>query len=162
MIIFALGLAALGFVALRHRRRRWYAYHHGWHGHPGCHHHDHDHGGLGWRRGGPYHLMRMLDTTPGQERVIREEVDAVRGRARAARDELHAARADLAEVVRAEPFDRARFDAALARVDAAWDGVKGQLGDSVGKIHGTLDARQRERLADLLASRRGPSFGPFR
>ena len=148
---FALGLAAFGLIA--HKRRRW---RHAWrhhHYHHGCHHHRHH---------GPYHVMSILGTTPGQEKVIREEADLLRERARVAKDEASAARGDLAEVLRADTFDRARFDAALGRVDAAWTGLKSAAGDSAARIHETLDARQRERLADLLASRRGPSFGPFR
>lgn len=165
---FALGLAALGLVAHRHRRwhRRYgYAYgrgcgphgpHHGWHD-------DWDGGPPRGRwRGGPWRVMAALGTTPGQEKVIREEADRLRERARLARDEARAARADLAEVLRADTFDRAAFDAALGRVDAAWASVKAALGDSTARIHDTLDARQRERLADLLASRRGPAFGPYR
>ncbi len=152
MLCLAIGLTALGFFAARrHHRRRWGGWHGHHHGHHGHHH-----------RGGAYFVMRTLDTSPGQEKAIREEVDALRDRARLAKDELHAARADLAEVVRDEAFDRARFEAALGRVDAAWATMKSQLGDSVGRVHATLDARQRDRLADLLATRRGRSFGPFR
>ena len=159
---FALGLAAIGLIA--HKRRRWrraWGYHHYRHG---CHHHggDHDHHGDHHFRGGPYYVMRVLGTTPGQEKVIREEADLMRERARVAKEEVSAARADLADVVRADGFDRTRFDAALGRVDAAWASLKTAAGDSVARIHETLDARQRERLADLLASKRGPSFGPFR
>jgi len=152
---FALGLAAVGLIA--HKRRHW---RHGWaHGH---HHHHHGCHGGHHHHHGPYEVMSILGTTPGQEKVIREEADLLRERGRVAREEVVAARGDLAEVLRADGFDRARFDAALGRVDAAWAGMKSAIGDSVGRIHDTLDARQRERLADLLASRRGPSFGPFR
>lgn len=154
MIGFALGLAALGYFAYRHHRRHAWAHGCGPHGH---HHHRH----RGWR-GGPYRVMSFLGTTPGQEKVIREEADLLRERVRIAQDEVHAARGDLAEVLRAETFDRARFDATLGRVDAAWAQLKAALGDSVARVHETLDARQRERLADLIGSGRGPSFGPFR
>src|SRR6185503_10214241 len=103
----ALGLAAVGLIAARRRHRR----RHGWYG-GGCHgrggwhgHHDdwHDHGPP-WR-GGPYRVMRWLGTSPGQEKVIREEADRLRERGRVARDEASAARGDLAEVLRAETFD---------------------------------------------------------
>ncbi|MCB9561838.1 MAG: periplasmic heavy metal sensor [Kofleriaceae bacterium] len=184
MLCFALGLAALGFIAVgRHHRRRYWAHHHAYHRHgPGCggpgggggpgwdgpdwddpHGHG-PHGHHGWHRGrGARHVMRILDTTPGQEKLIREEGAKLRERGRAARDEVRAARADVAEVLREETFDRARFDAALDRLDAAWLELRTQLGDSIGRVHETLDERQRERLADLLAkTRRGPSFGPFR
>jgi uncharacterized membrane protein len=165
----ALGLGAIALIV--HKRRHWrrhWAHHH--HGH-GCHRGGGDWDGRdewhGWRghggwRGGPYRVMAVLGTTPGQEKVIREEADRLRERARVARDEAAAARGDLAEVLRADAFDKARFDAALGRVDAAWAQLKTALVESAGRVHETLDARQRERLADLLASRRGPSFGPFR
>jgi hypothetical protein len=173
MIGLAVGLAALGFIAYKHRRHHhhWgYAHAHGHcHGrHRGWHGPDWDdpHAGRrGWGRGGPYRLMHFLGTTPGQEKAIREEADLLRERGRLAKEEVHAAKADLAEVLRADTFDRARYDAAMTRVDAAWANLKSALGDSIGRIHETLDARQRERLADFLASassRRGPSFGPFR
>jgi hypothetical protein len=169
MIGLAVGLAALGYIAYRHRRhhRRWgyahahghcHARHHGWQG-P-----DWDDPYAGGRRG-TYRLLHFLGTTPGQEKAIREEAELLRERGRLAREEVHAAKADLAEVVRADTFDRARYDAALTRVDAAWANLKAALGDSLGRIHETLDARQRERLADFLSSSRrrgGPSFGPFR
>ena len=178
MIGFALGLAALGaFAYARHHRRHHWAFHQGhafgrscYAGHAGppddygpSHHHHHHRRGWGWR-GGPYFLMRVLGTTPGQEKVIREEAELMRERGRLAREEVTAAKGDLAEVVRAETFDRARYDAALSRVDAAWAGLKNAAGDSIARIHETLDARQRERLAEMLASSRrgGPGFGPFR
>jgi Spy/CpxP family protein refolding chaperone len=166
----AIGLGAIALIA--HKRRRWRRWAHYHHHHHGCH------GGgggdwdgrdewHGWRgrhgfRGGTYHVMSMLGTTPGQEKVIREEADRMRERGRVARDEAAAARRDLAEVLRADGFDRVRFDAALGRVDAAWAQLKTALAESASRIHETLDARQRERLADLLASKRGPSYGPFR
>jgi Spy/CpxP family protein refolding chaperone len=145
----ALGLAA-GLVAFKlHRRHRRCGGRHG-----------------GWRRHRHYfHVMDILGTTPGQEKVIREEVERMRERARLARDEAAAARGDVAEVIRGETFDRARFDAALGRIDAAWAQLKTAGAESAARIHETLDARQRERLAEILASRRGsrgPSFGPFR
>jgi uncharacterized membrane protein len=109
--------------------------------------------------------MASLDTSPAQEKVIREELGRLRDRARVAKDDVLAARGDLAEVIRADAFDRTRFDAALGRVDAAWAQLKTSVGDSVARIHDTLDSRQRDKLAELLASGKGPggpSFGPFR
>ena len=88
----------------------------------------------------------------------------MRERGRAAKDEARGARADLAEVLRAEKFDKGAFDAALGKVEAAWDGFKASAADSVARVHETLDARQREKLADFLSRERrgGPHFGPFR
>jgi len=168
MIGLAIGLAAVGIFAFRHHRR----HHHWGYAHGGCMARHPGWQGLEWDdpyprrggwRGGPYRLMHFLGTTPGQEKVIREEIDLLRERGRLAREEVAAARGDVAEVLRADSFDRIRFDAALTRIDGAWSSFKATLGDSVARLHETLDARQRERLSDFLASRRGgPSFGPFR
>lgn len=169
LLHLVLGAAALGILAVkvkRHHWRRFHAYHHGY-AYGGCHgghhgwhgHHGHHHGG--WR-GGPYHVMAALDTTPGQEKVIREEISRLRERGRVARDEASAARGDLADLLRADSFDRARFDAAAGRVDGAYASLKGAFADSLARIHETLDARQRDKLADFLASKRAPGFGPFR
>jgi Spy/CpxP family protein refolding chaperone len=157
MIGLAIGLGIAGLIGYKlHRRRHgcgWYGHHHG-------HHHHHHRGG--WR-GGRYYLLARLGATPAQEKVIREEMDRMRDRARVAREDAAAARGDLAEVLRAERFDRARFDAALGRVDAAWTELKKSAADSAARVHETLDQRQRDMLADFLAERRGgPSFGPFR
>ncbi len=156
LLPLVIGAAAVGFIIHKRRRwRRWHGFHHG-HGH-GCHGGHH-----GRWRGGPYHVMAILDTSPAQEKVIREEMSRMRERGRVARDEAFAARADLAEVLRADTFDRARFDAAASRVDGAYGGLKQSFAESLARVHETLDARQRERLAELLSAKRGPGFGPFR
>ena len=162
MIGLAIGLGLAGLFAYKiHRHRRW-AHGYGCHGHGHHGWHGHHHGGRGWRAG-RYYMMARLGATPAQEKVIREEMDRMRDRARIARDDASAARADLAEVLRAERFDKARFDAALGRVDAAWAELKKSAADSAARVHETLDQRQRDLLADFLAERRGgPSFGPFR
>jgi uncharacterized membrane protein len=161
MIGLAIGLGLAGLFAYKIRRhRRWAHAGGGCYGGHGYHHHRHG----GWHRG-PWYMMAALDTSPAQEKVIREEMARMRDRARVARDEAGAARADLADVLRADVFDRGRFDAALGRVDTAWASLKGSAAESAQRVHETLDTRQREKLADFLASRRGgggPSFGPFR
>jgi uncharacterized membrane protein len=166
----AIGLAALGLVGakLHHRRHCGRGFHgggchgrgrHGWHGRDGYYQ---DYGDHGWH-GGPWRMMAALGTTPAQEKVIREEFGRLRDRARVAREEATLARGDLAEVLRADAFDKARFDTALGRVDAAWAQLKTSAAESIARVHETLDARQRERLADFLSQRRGgPSYGPFR
>lgn len=145
-----IGAAAVAFII--HKRRRWRR----WHGHRHHHHHHRR-----WR-GGPWYVMSVLDTSPAQEKVIREELGQLRERGRVAKDEAFAARADLAEALRADTFDRGRFDAAASRVRAAFGGLETAFADALARVHDTLDARQRARLADLLAEGRGPGFGPFR
>jgi uncharacterized membrane protein len=161
-----IGLAAAGLVAgkiHRHRHGGRGCHGGGWHGR---HRHGYyqDYGDTGGWHGGPYRMMAALGTTPGQEKVIREEFGRMRDRARVAREEAALARGDLAEVLRADVFDKARFDTALGRVDAAWAQLKTAAAESAARVHETLDARQRERLAEFVSSSRrgGPRNGPFR
>lgn len=40
--------------------------------------------------------------------------------------------------------------------------AKTAFAESLGRIHETLDARQREQLAEFLGDKRGSGSGPFR
>jgi Spy/CpxP family protein refolding chaperone len=136
----------------------------------GRHHHGHHHCGgraRGFRGGrGRFILNRLLDrldTTPGQEKVIREAVDTLLDEAHDAKRELRGTRADIAQVVRAETLDRAAVEAIFDRHDVVIDRVRGNALDAFAKVHETLDQRQRKILAELIES--GPfgrGYGPFR
>lgn len=85
LLPLVIGAAALGFFALKRRHWRRHGHAHGF-AH-GCHGHGHH----GWRgRGGPYYVMAALDTSPAQEKLIREELGRLRERGRVARDEAFA------------------------------------------------------------------------
>ena len=166
MICLALGLGILGFAAARHARRchrGYYGHHHGWHG---WHHHDEWGGGFGRR--GLYMALSRLDATPAQERAIVHEVDRLRDRLRGAKAGVRDARPDLAAALRGPVLDDAALGAVLGRVDAATTEARGAITDALRNIHGLLDDRQRDQVADLLDhgwSRRGrgPSGGgPYR
>lgn len=68
--------------------------------------------------------------------------------------DLAAARADVAEAIRAEPFDRGRLEAAMAtlreRETAVATVTQGMVVDLVSR----LDAEGRARVADLVPARR--------
>jgi uncharacterized membrane protein len=163
MICLALGLGILGFAAMRHARRcRYYhAYGHsygGWGGPPWAHHW---HGGPGRR--GLYMALSHLDASPAQERAIVNEVDKLRSRLRDTKSNLKDARADFAAAVRGPTLDDAALGAVLGRFDAATGDARGALLEAVRNIHGVLDDKQREQLADILDRgwwRRGGS--PYR
>lgn len=75
--------------------------------------------------------------------------------------DLVAARAEVAEAIRAEPFDRDRLETAMAtlreRETAVAAATQGMLVDVVSR----LDADGRARVADLVPLRRGrPSREP--
>ena len=123
--------------------------------------------GRGFRSGrGRFVLNRLLDrldTTPGQEKVIREAVDTVMEDVHEARGEFRATRSEIAEAVRSETLDRGAIDGVFERHDRVIERVRQNALDSFGKVHETLDERQRKILAELIEA--GPfarGFGPFR
>ncbi|MBK8217067.1 MAG: periplasmic heavy metal sensor [Myxococcales bacterium] len=114
-------------------------------------------------------LFRFLDTTPGQEKVIRSALEEAFGQAWSARNEAREQRGNLAEAFRSEALDGASFTAAREGARAAFERAEGAFVEAMRKVHDVLDPMQRERLARLLDSRfgRGPlggagGFGPYR
>ncbi|HTR50802.1 MAG TPA: periplasmic heavy metal sensor [Kofleriaceae bacterium] len=164
MICLALGLGALGFFALRHARRCG----RGYHGYYGCGgygygHYGHWHGRGGFGRRGLFMGLAHLDASPAQERAIIAEVDKLTERLHGAKANLREGRGDLAAAIRNAQLDDAALGALLGRVDAATGEARTAVVEALRNIHGVLDDRQRERLADLLDKgwwRRGG--GPYR
>jgi Spy/CpxP family protein refolding chaperone len=171
MICLALGLGILGFAAARKARRCHRGYGGGcgghWHGWHGWHHHHHGHHG-GWRGGfgrrGLYMALSRLDATPAQERAIVQEVERLQDRLRSAKTAVKDARPDLAAAIRGPSLDDAALGAVLGRIDTATTEARAAVTDALRNIHGLLDDRQREQVADLLDNgwwRRGGG-GPYR
>jgi len=136
------------------------------HRHEG-HHCSGGHRGFGFRAGrGRFILNRLLDrldTTPGQEKVIREAVDGLMDDLNEARGEFRDTRAEVAQAIRGETLDRGAIDGVFERHDRVIERVRQNALDSFGKVHETLDDRQRRVLAELIEA--GPfarGFGPFR
>jgi len=122
-------------------------------------------GGIGrsfWLRA----LYAKLDTTPGQEREIRAALEELRERAVDAKSDLPEARANIARALAGEEFDGSAFEAVSARVDATAEKMKDALAAALKRIHGALDAKQRERLAAIVGKggfgRWGGGGGPYR
>jgi len=108
------------------------------------------------------HLLDRLDTTPGQEKVIREAIDSLTDEFFDARRDFRGSRADMAEAIRASTLDRNAVEAIFDRHDQVIDRVRGSAADAFARIHETLDDRQRKILADIVES--GPfgrGFGGF-
>lgn len=113
-------------------------------------------GGRGpWRGGGGYlrWLFEDLDTTPGQEKSIRETLDSLREHARDSKAELRKSVADLADALAGDELDHEKVGEAWVKQDKALDSIRMAALEAMGRIHDTLDPSQRERLAQLL--RRG-------
>ncbi|MBW2462634.1 MAG: hypothetical protein JRH11_13375, partial [Deltaproteobacteria bacterium] len=120
MFGFIIGLASLiGLIAIvtRGRRRRW-SWHHAHYGGPQTcgprHGHGHAHepgGGPGpWERPGRrfgmmWRLFERLDTTPGQEKAIREAVTDVEETVRGMRGEMRQGGGDISNALRGDSFD---------------------------------------------------------
>lgn len=108
-------------------------------------------------------LFERLDTTPGQERVIRAAADDLFDRVWAARREVDDSRKDVARAVRAESFDAEAMGEAFAKHDSAMAELRKALIDGLAKAHEALDERQRQRLAELIESGLGRRWhGPYR
>lgn len=177
------------FVASRVRRRIWrrrMMYRHGYFGGPGCGPRGgygwRGRGPRGWerdwdaeeeddfedeprsfRRRGRGRLLsglfRKLDTTPGQEKALRELVEGLGGSLGDARSELMASRRDLAAAFSSEAIDQAALDRAFQRNTDLLTKLSGELKTALASAHQTLDSEQRKYLAELIS--RGPFRGPF-
>jgi hypothetical protein len=122
--------------------RPWWG---GWYG--SCHgRHRYRHGPRAflWR------LLRRIDATPAQERVFRDEVDALREGARGLRAELQASGRDLAAALRDETLDPQKLATVYRKQDETLARLRERLSASLARVHSTLDARQRDELASLL------------
>jgi uncharacterized membrane protein len=105
--------------------------------------------------GGRGHALRRIAWRLGlnreQARGLRDAVGLVHDAAFAQAGEVRRSRDDLAEALRGESLDEARLDAAFARHDAALAALRASVRAAMAKAHATLDAGQRERLAELVA-----------
>jgi hypothetical protein len=121
-------------------RRRWY---------PGSYGYGHR-----WRGHGPraflWRLLRRIDATPAQEKVFRDEADGFWEAAGGLREGLKASRRDLALAMRDEELDKQKLAAMFRKQDEMLGGLRERLSASLGRVHATLDSRQRSQLADLL------------
>jgi hypothetical protein len=119
------------------------------------------HGSGGWRRHegyprgfGPraflWRLLRRIDATPAQEKVFRDEAAGLRGAVHGLRDELKASGRDLAVALRDETLDRQKLESVYRKQDELLANLRQRLSDSLARVHSTLDARQRNEIADLL------------
>jgi len=185
MLGFVFGTVCLVALikVLRHGHHGWYGWHHT-HGcgSPGCgggwggHHHGPGFGrGFGRWGGGGFgdgFLMRglfsRLETTPGQEKVIRSAFERVRETMREARSEWRDT-SELSTLLRGDTFDRTAAEGLSGKADASFAKLRVVIVEALAQIHEALDDRQRRILADIIASRgglfrygRGFRGGPYR
>ncbi len=97
-------------------------------------------------------LSRRLGATPAQERVLAEEVEALRVAVSELRGDLFASREELARALGAEQLDPSALDAIAARGASRLDAIRARLAASLSRVHDSLDARQRQLLAEIVRS----------
>jgi hypothetical protein len=158
MLGFLIGAACLfGLVKVLRGGHRWHGYG-GFGGFGGPHACG---GGYGGFRGGRRWFLRALferlETTPGQEKVILQEIDQLRENKRAVHAELEQIRRAVARAVRSEMFDQAALDEAYGRQDALLAKLRAQFSVALSRVHEALDDRQRKQIADWLEG--GGFFG---
>lgn len=163
-------LGALGIAWLARRVRRYGRY---YGRHCGGGHGAHEgRGGFGgrmrrrYRRRMMWWIFERLETTPGQERMIREELERVFEQAHASREAMRGIGSGLGAAVRAESLDEKAAFAALAAAEGeSLTKMREVLAQAMARIHEVLDSRQRVILAELLETRlgsRGRHEGPYR
>lgn len=126
-----------------------------------------DHGGWGERSGSSWMLrwlFERLDTTPGQEKVIRSAFEELAEKARGLKQTLKDSKGDVARAFRADDFNAEIFGDVFSRHDSAMDEMRKAVVGAFAKVHDVLDPAQRARLAELLESMPGRSWrgGPYR
>jgi uncharacterized membrane protein len=157
-----LAIMAVKFFARRHACAGGHWHGHGfgqpWHGFgPGP---QSERGGGRW----VYSLLARLDLSPAQEKVVRVELETLKQKARAVRDEGAQSRSDMARSVRGEDFEEDALATMFIRHDDRLHTLRQDLGGALGRIHAVLDPAQRERLAEMIE--KGPTAalfgGPYR
>lgn len=143
MFGFFIGAACLiGLVAMT-RRGRHHSFSHGdWHG----------------RRGfdGRFFFHRVLDrldTTPGQEKVLRSVMHELAEQASEWRSEVTGTRMDVAAAFRAPELDKVLLDSVFVKHDELIERMRASAVRAAEQVHSALDERQRKQLADLIESK---------
>jgi uncharacterized membrane protein len=145
MFGFIIGtLCLLGFIGVyKHGRRRRFA-------------------GLA-----PWRLFQKLDTSPAQERVVRNALDSVKGSAKSFADSGQRSRGELADLLRSPDFDTQRVSAWFMAREQELTRVRETAVAALGEIYEVLDDQQRAKLAHLIERgsfwpRACRNHGPYR
>ncbi|MCG8420242.1 MAG: hypothetical protein MJE77_20105 [Proteobacteria bacterium] len=106
-------------------------------------------------------VLDHLDTSPGQEKVIRAEIAKLFDQAHSAKRVWRRSGDDVARAIRTESFDPTTLAEAFSAQDSALAELRDAVTGALARIHEVLDARQREKLAEMFESglMRG---GPYR
>lgn len=108
-------------------------------------------------RGPLRYVFSRLETTPGQEKVIADEVENVMNAVRSVRGDFSSVRQTIANAMRSPVFNSEALAELSAKQEAALENVRDTIKTSLAKIHEALDDRQRQELANIIEG-----FGGFR
>lgn len=176
MLGLIIGTACLFALAHVLRRERWHAHafaaRHGWHpfhAHAGgCGHHgygphhacgqhrrddradDRDEARRGFERRDLYPLLRRLDLSPAQEKVVFAAADELHEKAAALRDAWVAGRRDVAATIAAPALSPEQATLLVGKFDPPLDALRDAIAAGLGKVHEVLDDRQRRLLGEMI------------
>lgn len=100
-------------------------------------------------------LFERLETSPGQERVIRQAAEELQDVLREVRGKWKDSLGEVAEALRGDEFGHEKIAAAWVRQDGALEQARLALVENLQKVHEALEPHQRKVLAELLE--RGPT-----
>ena len=105
--------------------------------------------------------FERLDTTPGQEKVIRQALREVREAAHGLRDDVHGLGRDVLGSFRDPVFDPELVSERLHGGDERLEELRRSVVGALAQIHEALDPDQRDKLSRWLE--RAPRWGgPYR
>ena len=110
-------------------------------------------------------LFQSLDTTVGQEKVIKAAYNEVKEAMRHGEGEAEATRTQIANAIRRGTVDETEMGELYARHDEKLRTMRTAFFGALAKVTDALDEDQRKKLADMLErSERGGSHrgGPYR
>ena len=159
------------------RMRRWAWMNAGAYGSSNYAFHDHDRdsafGGWGssWqypRNPSPVHVNAPqwmhavfydIGATPVQQQALVDTFTQAQRRVREVLPKLRSTRQDIANAIRGQSLDESALGSAIAHQDEVVSTTRSIMMDALARIHETLDARQRQVLADRIANGKFPAFG---
>ena len=120
-------------------------------------HHRH---GPGGGRGGDFGLMGFVRELPAERQaIVRNEVSAARQATQPLRSAVREIWLEANKELTAEPFDKDKFKAAMARVSEAEARYKGAISEALAETAAKLSAEERRALQTWREKRKPRMFG---
>jgi uncharacterized membrane protein len=101
---------------------------------------------------GGYWVFRRLETSPGQEKVIRTALSEARDVFRDYRKSNQGVKQQLVPILEAEVLDEHAVNSWLGERQRSLEELKPRLMDIAKRIHDVLDPEQRRKVARFVAN----------